>query len=491
MPDKKVFTAKDGAVFIQREASLPVEYLGCVDLEDISADDGDITLIQGFGVNGEYEVQGYTKDAPSPVTTSLTLWLGKVAEFLEDVRCPFYLHVNMRCGGLANVLANYDRALILQVAAKTNRTVSGLAKRNEDAEAEQSFDLSALPPIIDVYKLTPDRQTNAETRAMNDVFFINADKCADCGGVAIAAGQYGAASTDGAVGQTANVNFTTDSGQNWAAGAADPFAAAEDVQPIVGFYINRSTIRWLAGRGTTDAGNPAEIAYSDDQGATWTLVNVGATNAQYFLAKKTIFVYDMYNIWAVTSGGYVYKSENGGGSWTAQESGVLTASNLNVIRFAPGSKLVGYAAGASNAIIRTLDGGVTWASVTGPSGQAAVAINCMEVRDRYNVFLGYADGKLYRTKDGGVTWTRITGWTGDGVGQVRDIMFVNDVVGFMIVNNATPVGTMLFTRDCGNTWEALTTSTNTGLNALAAVKAKLAYAVGELQGGTAVILKTA
>ena len=90
-----------------------------------------------------------------------------------------------------------------------------------------------------------------------------------------------------------------------------------------------------------------------------------------------------------------------------------------------------------------------------------------------------------------MTWTRVTGWTGDGVGQVRDIMFVNDVVGFMIVNNATPVGTMLFTRDCGNTWEALTTSTNTGLNALAAVKAKLAYAVGELQGGTAVILKTA
>lgn len=499
MSDKQIFTARDGALFVQEHANLAPVYFGGYDLDDISGDEGGINLLQQFDVNGDYEVVGYTQDAPSPIEFSLTGWLGKNAEYLERVKCPFYLHVNKRCGGMANLLTNYDRAVVLKVLKKTNRSLAALVNRNDEAEgSEQTFDFSGAPPVLDIYRVTPDRQTNAETRAANDIAFITHERCLGCAGPGWDAAKYGAFSTDGAGGVSANILFTYDAGANWTAAAADPFAVVEDAQPIVGFMLERNKIRWLTGRGTTDAGNPAEIGYTDFNletdtvaGAAWTLANVGATNAQFFQTKKTIFVYDRYNIWGVTTGGFVYKSEDAGASWTAQESGVLTTSILHVVHFAKGSKLVGFAGGASNALIRTLDGGVTWSALVAPAAQAAATIVSMYAHDRYNIFLGYSDGELWRTVDGGLNWTQVTGWTGSGVGQVRDIQFVNEVIGYMISNTAGPVGTVLFTRDCGVTWETLTTPTNSGLNALAAVRGNLAYACGEAQSSTSVILKIA
>lgn len=497
--DKQVFTARDGALFIQSAPNIAPVYFGGYDLDDISGDEGGINLLQQFDVNGDYEVVGYTQDAPSPIEFSLTGWLGKNAEYLERVKCPFYLHVNKRCGGLANLITNYDRAVVLQVLKKTNRTLAALVNRNDEAEgSEQTFDFSGAIPILDVYRVTPDRQTNAEPRAANDIALITDERCVGCAGPGWDAAKYGAASTDGTAGVSADVLFTYDAGANWSIGAADPFAVLEDIQPIVGFMLERNKIRWLVGRGTTDAGNPGEIAYTDFNletdtvaGAAWTLANVGATNAQFFQTKKTIFVYDRYNLWGVTTGGYIYKSEDAGASWTAQESGVLSAAILHVVRFVKGSKLIGFVGGATNTLLRTLDGGVTWSALAGPSAQAAATINSLFAHDRYNIFLCYNDGELWRTIDGGLTWTQVTGWTGSGVGQVRDIHFVNDVIGYMIVNSAGPVGTVLFTRDCGVTWEALTTPTNIGLNSLVAVRSNLAYAVGEIQSATAVILKIA
>jgi photosystem II stability/assembly factor-like uncharacterized protein len=67
--------------------------------------------------------------------------------------------------------------------------------------------------------------------------------------------------------------------------------------------------------------------------------------------------------------------------------------------------------------------------------------------------------------------------------------WANDLFGFIAHNSAAPVGTILRTFDGGYTWEALDTPTNAGLNWLVAVDNDTAYAVGEVSGGTGVILK--
>ena len=494
MADSQVFTARDGAVFIQRAPSLDPEYFGCVDLDDVSGDEGDITLIQCFDVNGRYETRGHTEDAPSPVTTTLTLWLGKSAEFLERVACPFYLHVNKRCGGVANVLNNYERAIIIKVVKKTNRTLTGLVMRNEDAQSEQSFALSAYPPILDVYDLTPDRQTTSEAQAANDIALVKENLCEGCT-PRYEPGSIGIITHDAVGAGTANVSYTLNGGSTWATAAADPFGVNEHIMPAAYVWLDAKTIRFIVGRGVTDAGNPAEIAYTDFNvetgtaiGAAWTTANVGSTNAQFFFGPKSIFAYDRYNIWAVAGAGYIYKSEDAGVTWTAQEAGILSVDDYYVVRAAPGSKKVIYVAGENNAMARTLDGGVTWSAVTGPSGTDELLT--LEVISKNVVVVGDNAGDLWITYNGGLSWTRITNFTGVGVGMVRAVEFLNEVQGYMLTNNASPVGTVHVTRDCGRSWEALTTPTNAGLNALAVIRSDLVFAVGEPQASTAMILRT-
>jgi photosystem II stability/assembly factor-like uncharacterized protein len=73
--------------------------------------------------------------------------------------------------------------------------------------------------------------------------------------------------------------------------------------------------------------------------------------------------------------------------------------------------------------------------------------------------------------------------------MVRGLSFLNELVGLMAVNSAGVVGSVLRTIDGGHEWQVLTTPTNSGLNAIVAAREDLAYAVGEANGGTAVVLK--
>lgn len=492
---ENTYTAKDGALFWQSDITAAPEYMGSYDLDEIDEDLGGIELIQDRDANGRFRTRGFTEDAPSVIETTLTTYLTEAAELLEGLDCPGWLHINMKCGGRSDVMANYERGFILDVAKVTNRKIDNLSNRSESDAAEQMFDIAALPPVTRIFALSVLRKGLSETRAVNDVFLLKDDRCSDCS-VGFDAGTYGLQTTDGFTAISANILFTVNGGVTWTAGSADPFAVVENVQPGVAFMVGKDTVRFLVGRGTTDAGAPAEVAYTDFNlvtdtapGASWTLVNLGSTNALFFNRAKTIYVHDLNNIWAVTTGGYIFKSTNGGGSWTVQDAGVATVENLNAVQFAPGSKSIGYAAGANNAVLKTIDGGVTWSALTGPSGQTTDAVLALAVLNKNVVMLGYDDGTLWRTANGGLTWTQITGWTGTGVGDIQSLSFVNELVGFMAHNNASPVGAVLFTRDGGNTWEAKSTPTNTGLNAIDALNAYTAFAAGEVQAATAVLLK--
>ena len=133
------------------------------------------------------------------------------------------------------------------------------------------------------------------------------------------------------------------------------------------------------------------------------------------------------------------------------------------------------------------DGGETWyaATATGGGGDILTVWRF----DKYRMMVGTDDGTLWHSFDGGTTWTQITGWTGSGVGDVRDLWFVNDHVGFMAYDSVAPLGTILRTINGGLDWEVITTPTNAGLNKVWAPSETLAYAVGEPQGGTSFVCK--
>jgi photosystem II stability/assembly factor-like uncharacterized protein len=104
---------------------------------------------------------------------------------------------------------------------------------------------------------------------------------------------------------------------------------------------------------------------------------------------------------------------------------------------------------------------------------------------------GNNTGELWVTFNGGLSWTQITNFVGTGVGQVRAVEFLNDVQGFMLTNTAGPVGTLHMTRDCGRSWEALTTPDNDGLNSLDLISSANIFGCGntEAVSATALLLR--
>lgn len=495
MASASFFSVKQGALFVQQNLSADPVYLGCEDLGDVAAPEGDYTLVQVFDVQGNYETLGATKGAPTPITFTITGYIQEKAHFLESLACPFFLHANLRCGGYANVINNYERAVILKVFGRTGRTLKAIVMREGEGKAEQDFDLSAAPPILDVYRLTVDRQSTSEVLALNDIYMISAELCAGCT-PAYGPGSIGLAVADSAADPaTANARYTLNKGADWTACATDPFTTPFNIACVTAFWISGKVIRFLVGNGTTQAGAPAQVAYTDFNvetdtaiGAVWTRASVGSTNAQFFFGPKALYAYDQYNIWAVVGAGFIYKSTNGGLTWTAQESGVLTTEDYYCIAAVPGSKTNIWVAGENDAIARTRDGGVTWSAVTG--GNATAEALTIDVVDDQTVFVGYNDGELWATYNGGVSWSQITFSMTGTPAQVRAVKFLNEMQGFMLVNTSAPLGTLLVTRDGGRSWEALSTPTNAGLNALAVVSNKDVWAVGEALTSLAVILKT-
>ena len=89
----------------------------------------------------------------------------------------------------------------------------------------------------------------------------------------------------------------------------------------------------------------------------------------------------------------------------------------------------------------------------------------------------------------GTDWTQRTYDGGASQVSIPRIDFVSELHGYFVSNTVAPLGTIYHTVDGGFTWQPLTTPTNAGLNSIIGCDPNLAYAVGELQGGTAMIVK--
>ncbi len=483
------YVAGEGALWTQPDGpnTQPV-YLGCHQIGDIDEPQGDVELIYCPDPSGpsRFKVVNSLQGAAGAVTTTITTDVMDELDYLERAKCVFPIYIHMVKSGLKNLFTNYDRSFVLTNARVTSRGLSNLAARTPDdnGRAEMTFDLSG-EELVRVVRLELARQTISETLAINDIAFCNSETCATDEDVALDACQIGYAVADGGVGVSANVLKTTNGG-TWAATSADPFAVTENIAGVVCFEMGRDATRVLVARGSTDADDPAEIAYTDDGGATWVNVDIGAVDAEYVVSAQALFALDRSNIWAATDLGRIYKSGDGGGSWVLQENAQIMVTAWHSVHFA--DELVGWAVGAAGKVARTLDGGDSWGEITGPAGKGAVVANTVFSFDRNNAWIGFADGTMYYTKDGGITWTQRT-FSGSGVGQVRQIAFMNDYIGFMVRNTAAPVGVALMTIDGGYTWEPLTTPTNSGINALHICNEWSFFVAGEPNGGTGYIAK--
>jgi len=483
----------NGSLFIQTTPGKTAQYIGCLDLDPLVEPAGDQTLIHCRNRDGVLETIGVSQGIPAAVTTGLKGPVFPEGDILDTLtRCDFALYALLRDCGRAGLFSNFVRAEIVQHARITSRQVENAVMRESDDMTLRTLAISGYNPIFRPRNVSVVREAIAETGNLDAVTFYDTLQCASNCGAFQLPGLRGAVAGVAAAGSPTTLSdvwWTLTGGGLWTpgtGGAAHPFGGGVDVMALGGFYLDATTIRMIAVRKQVNA-EPLKIAYSDDLGATWTLVTLGATNNEGCANAKALYIADRDHLWLATTAGNIYFSSNAGASWTAQSSALSASggSSLKAISFSDYSN--GWAGGAASALIKTTDGGATWAAVTPP---VAMNITSLHAFSKLRVIIGSDSGKLYETWDGFVSDFEAKTFSGQTASStIKALTFVNDHVGFMITNTASPVGTIHRSIDGGDQWELLVTPSNLGLNDIFQVNENLAYAVGNVQGGTSVVLK--
>jgi len=151
-----------------------------------------------------------------------------------------------------------------------------------------------------------------------------------------------------------------------------------------------------------NGGETLPLAVSGDKGSSVSYV-AGATSMATYEPYAGDCVHPSLCI-IVGGTGRVWLSTDYGQTYTEVESGSATAQNLTKVKICRRNPSVVYAIGASNAIIKSTNGGYSWFALTGPS--ATDALTAIEIVGENDVLVGNDDGELWQTTDGGETWTQ-------------------------------------------------------------------------------------
>lgn len=283
-----------------------------------------------------------------------------------------------------------------------------------------------------------------------------------------------------------------------------------------GLHFVDPSVGWIVGGSPFVDGGI--VGRTEDGGRTWRYVT-GVTRGGRTSGLGAVHGFDRMRACAVGDG--VFLTFDGGASW--QRATAPGARFLSALDFRDGTE--GWAAGATG-VIHTADAGLTWTVVDGKDSPARRANGrVLHFTDGRSGWLAGKDGVLLRTRDGGATWARVPipapantehppdlwggtwpdashGWI---VGEYGTVLRTTDggdtwtlvdagtrdafltgiafagadgwIVGFLPNNAARSVVTR--TRDGGATWALERTLDGEELRAIQALDADTAWAVGD------------
>jgi photosystem II stability/assembly factor-like uncharacterized protein len=173
---------------------------------------------------------------------------------------------------------------------------------------------------------------------------------------------------------------------------------------------------------------------SGDGGETWTAYKSEGRLAQAkFITDDTGF--------AVGGAGYLGRTDDGGLSWR-QLSLEDPTDDLRDVYFYDDE--LGLASGLEGAVYRTTDGGANWTKVTTPTDKLILGVYA-ETADRWWA-LG-VQGLVMRSYDGGLSW-QIIDVPGAESHTMRQMAFADATHATMVGYD----GTILYSDDAGDTW---------------------------------------
>jgi photosystem II stability/assembly factor-like uncharacterized protein len=223
---------------------------------------------------------------------------------------------------------------------------------------------------------------------------------------------------------------TSDGGAHWL-----PCDGAPEAGEVTDLYCTDSLHVWATVSNYT-YGN---ILRSGDGGITWTL-----QMADTVLSMTGVYFSDELTGWAVGTSG-IYHTTDGGAEWTLNYS----SEPLSMVTFADAHH--GWAAGSSQNLFYTTNGGDAWQSFTTGIFDGFADL---QFTDTLHGIAATGNGVVKRTTNGGQTWTTVTGGDWEAVQRVY---FADSLRGWMSgYARITYTNTIWATYNGGATWMHLT-----------------------------------
>ena len=254
----------------------------------------------------------------------------------------------------------------------------------------------------------------------------------------------------------------------------------------------------------------AQVLKTDNGGSDWSIQNIDTTD----VANTDICVVDGSAVWAIGMQN-AYKTVNGGLTWSRVFRSTISPSGggllqdicaldahtaLHVTYFY--NSFSGWPYTSWWDVFRTSDGGMTWTSCVPDYLTASPVfyedVSSVDVADDSTIWVSLLSSQqvVLRSTDSGVTWEthEQSGW------YIYDVSAIDSLNAWAVGSEATTTpgngtGVILKTADGGATWEVQRKESGLVLSSISAVDADVAWAAGEINTTYAtadrgIILKT-
>ncbi len=227
---------------------------------------------------------------------------------------------------------------------------------------------------------------------------------------------------------------TTDNGTTWTVLTDDnAVLGVSDVVVLAGNTTDEDTIyiatgdrdggsMWSLGSGNYNDNNSIGILKSVDGGTTWNTTGLSFNASdQKQITRLLVSPSDSYTLYAAVYYDGLYKTTDGGASWT-----LISSYSLVDFEFKPGSSTVMYGSNKIGYIFKSTDGGATWTTVVNNNAIGGRRVNLAVSEADDNVvyaIMSKSDGSLYgvyKSTDSGDSYTKVydatnlLGWKTDG-----------------------------------------------------------------------------
>lgn len=443
----RVFTIEGGA-----GPTTSAEYQGLAKPMGATQDFGSQTPIRAPGsrYGGFDTIDTVEGDVGLPATGLQARYRYTRDEFLRIAKAGCLLDVQVHFGSCQDPKdfnGGWDKILVYEGAKITSWGTGELGALDFGENAVVNVDIGLQArEMYEIVPISVGEIAAAETvQEVVAVVICDSIVCAACGVPSNGCDKVFALtlSAGGSPGLAAEVIFSGDGGSTFGDTNITTLAANEDPDDAKCVGTNLVVV-------SQDSGSYHYAPIADILAAaeTWVEVTTGFTAPTG--SPRALFSLSSTQTWIVGAGGYIYFMDNVADGVTAQSSGGATAQDLNSVHAYDDLNVV--AVGASNAVVRSQNGGISWTAITGPA--VGVALNTVFMKTSIEWFVGAANGKLFYTADGGATWTEKL-FAGSGTGSVRDIQFPTPTVGYMAHNTTAPAGRILRSIDGGSSWYVL------------------------------------